>query len=68
MSSPATGLRLASLLFAIFAIAHIVRLIGHVQVTVDAIQIPMWVSVAALIVAGFLSIWFWRLSARARTF
>ena len=65
MSSPATGLRLASLLFAIFAIGHIIRLIGHVQVAVDAIQIPMWVSVVALIVAGFLSIWFWRLSARA---
>ena len=65
MNSPATGLRLASLLFAIFAIAHIIRLIGHVQVTVDAIQIPTWVSVVALIVAGLLSIWFWRLSARA---
>jgi hypothetical protein len=65
MSSPATGLRVASLLFAIFAIAHIIRLIGQVQVTVDAIQIPMWVSVVALIVAGLLSSWFWRLSARA---
>jgi hypothetical protein len=65
MSSPATGLRLASLLFAIFASGHTIRLIGHFQVTVDAIQIPMWVSVIALIVGGFLSIWFWRLSARA---
>jgi hypothetical protein len=32
---------------------------------VGAATIPMWVSVVALIVAGFLSIWFWQLSARA---
>ncbi|MGH8101212.1 MAG: hypothetical protein ACREIW_07935 [Chthoniobacterales bacterium] len=64
MSSPATGLRVASVLFAVFAIGHIIRLIGQIQVTVGATQIPMWVSLVALFVAGFLCIWFWRLSAR----
>jgi hypothetical protein len=64
MSSPATGLRVASIFFAIFALAHIIRLIGHIHVTVGAIHVPMWVSVVALIVAGFLCVWLWRLSAR----
>lgn len=54
---------MASLVFAIFMLGHIVRLVRHAQVTVGAMQIPMWVSVVALIVAGLLSIWMWRLSA-----
>jgi hypothetical protein len=63
MSSQATGLRVASVIFAIFAVGHVVRLIRHIHVTVGAIHVPMWVSVVALIVAGFLSIWMWRLSS-----
>ena len=64
MSSPATGLRVASILFAIFVLAHAIRLIRHVPVTVGAIHVPMWGSVVALIIAGFLWIWLWRLSTR----
>lgn len=63
MSSQATGLRVASAFFAIFAVAHIVRLIKQAHVMFGTTEIPMWVSVIALIVAGFLSIWFWRLSS-----
>ncbi len=63
MNSPTTGLRVASVLFGIFAIAHVVRLINHVQVTVATHTIPMGVSWIALIVAAILCIWFWRLSS-----
>jgi hypothetical protein len=44
-------------------LGHIVRLVKHAQVTFGATEIPMWVSVVALIVAGVLSIWMWRLSS-----
>jgi len=54
----------ASILFAVFALAHLIRLIAHVEVAVGAIHVPMWVSMVALIVAGLLCIWFWRLSVR----
>lgn len=62
MNSPTTGLRVASVLFGIFAIAHVLRLINHAQVTVGTHTIPMAVSWIALVVAGILCIWFWRLS------
>ena len=55
MSSQASGLRVASVIFALFAIGHLVRLIKQVQVTVGTYQIPMWASVAALIIAAILS-------------
>jgi hypothetical protein len=65
MNSPRTGLRVASIIFAIFAIGHVLRLINHAQVTVGTHTIPMGVSWIALIVAVILCVWLWRLSSRA---
>jgi hypothetical protein len=62
MNSPTAGLRVASVIFGIFAIGHVLRLINHAQVTVGTHSIPMSVSWIALIVAAILCIWFWRLS------
>jgi uncharacterized membrane protein YecN with MAPEG domain len=67
MNSQRTGLRVASILFAIFAIGHLVRLIKNVQVTVGTQTIPMGVSWIALIVAAILCVWMWRLSSRSGT-
>jgi Flp pilus assembly protein TadB len=63
MNSPTTGLRVASIIFALFAVGHILRLIKHAQVTIGSHHAPMWVSVVALIVAAGLSLWMWRLSS-----
>jgi hypothetical protein len=63
MNSPITGLRVASVIFGIFAIGHLLRLINHAQVTVGTHTIPMGVSWIALIVAVILCIWMWRLSS-----
>jgi uncharacterized membrane protein YecN with MAPEG domain len=62
MNSPTTGLRVASVIFGIFAIGHLLRLINHAQVTVGKHTIPMGVSWIALIIAVLLCIWMWRLS------
>jgi hypothetical protein len=63
MSSQAFGLRVASAIFALFAVGHVVRLVKQAQVTVGTHQIPMSLSVVALIIAAILSIWLWRLSS-----
>ncbi len=63
MNSPKTGLHVASVIFAIFAIGHLLRLIKQAQVTVGTHTIPMGVSWVALIVAAILCIWMWRLSS-----
>ena len=64
MNSQTTGLRVASIVFALFALGHILRLIKHAQVTVGTCHISMGLSVVALIVAAGLSIWMWRLSSK----
>jgi uncharacterized membrane protein YecN with MAPEG domain len=62
MNSPTTGLRVASIIFGILAIGHVLRLITHAQVTLGTHTIPMGLSWLALIVAAILCIWMWRLS------
>jgi hypothetical protein len=66
MNSPRTGLRAASLIFGIFALGHLLRLINHAQVVVGSYTIPMGVSWIALIVAVILCTWLWRLSNLAK--
>jgi hypothetical protein len=62
MNSQKTGLRVASIIFGIFAIGHLLRLLKQAQVSVGTCTIPMGVSWIALIVAAILCIWLWRLS------
>jgi hypothetical protein len=62
MSHQKTGLRVASVLFAIFAIGHLIRLIKQIPVQVGSHQIPMGLSWVALIIAAVLCIWLWRLT------
>lgn len=64
MNSQRTGLRVASLVFAIFALGHVLRLYKHAKVLVATHEIPIAVSWAALIIAGALCVWLWRLSSR----
>jgi len=54
MTSQQTGLRVASIIFGLFAIGHLLRLIMHAQVTVGTCAIPMGVSWVALIIAAVL--------------
>jgi len=63
MNSQQTGLRVASIFFAIFAIGHLVRLINQIPVQVGNHQIPMGLSWVALIIAAVLCIWLWRLAS-----
>jgi hypothetical protein len=63
MNSPRTGLRVSSVIFGIFAIGHLLRLINHAQVTVGTHMIPMGISWIALVVAVILCVWLWRLAS-----
>jgi len=56
---------MASMLLAVVALAHLLRLIFGLQVTVADRIIPMWVSAVAFVVAGGMAIALWR-GARRR--
>jgi len=63
MNSQRNGLRIASVIFAIFAIGHAVRLFKHAKVMVATHVIPIEVSWVALIIGAVLCVWMWRLSS-----
>jgi hypothetical protein len=67
MNPQKTGLRVASVIFGLFAIGHLIRLINQIPVQVGRHQIAMGVSWVALIIAAILCIWLWRLSSGRRT-
>ena len=58
------GLRVAGTIFTLFSLAHIIRLIAQIEVRVATQVMPMWVSVAGMIVGAALAVWFWSLSSR----
>ena len=64
MNTRAIGFRIASLIFALMVLAHLLRLILRVAVVVGHHTIPMWTSGVAIVVAGALSIWLWKLSKK----
>jgi len=65
MNAPQTGLRVASVIFALFCLGHIFRLVRHTQVLLAGhIVVPLWISVIAVIISGALSIWMWKLSSK----
>ena len=63
MNAQSRGLRVASAIFALFTVGHIVRLIQHAQLMVGHYSIPLWASVVAAVIAALLSFWLWKLSS-----
>ena len=55
---PAT--HLASILLAVVSLAHLVRVLFGVQVTIADHTIPMWISWAGFLGAGAVAIMLWR--------
>ena len=55
----------ATILLAVVALAHLMRMLFGVQVTVADSVIPMWVSGVAFVVFGGLAIMLWRGARRS---
>ena len=64
MKSQILGLRVAGTAFALVCLGHLIRVIARIEVPIAGSQIPVWVNAAGGLIAGGLSLWMWRLSAR----
>jgi hypothetical protein len=63
MNSPKTFTWIAAALFALAAIAHVLRAFLKFQIVIGSHSIPLWCSYVAIVVAAFLS---WMLCREAR--
>jgi len=55
---------LAILLFALMALAHLYRLLRPFDVVVAGTPLPLWVSIAGLVVTAGLALMLWREARR----
>jgi hypothetical protein len=55
----------SGIIFAVFALGHLIRLFTHNRVVIGTHEMPMAASLAALVIAAGLSVWMWTLSARS---
>jgi hypothetical protein len=58
MKKPAS--LVAAILFWLIAVAQLLRVLFRVEVMAGRVNIPLWVSIVAVIVLGGLGIWLWR--------
>ena len=65
MSSPKAGLRVAALVFGVMCLGHLWRIWSGLEVRIGTLDLPMWLSVGAVVVSGGLSVWLWRLSSKS---
>ena len=50
----------SGLVFAFFAVAQVTRALSRLTVHVGSVEVPLWASWIAAVVAGGLSIWAFR--------
>lgn len=55
-----TGSKIAILIFTIVAVAHLLRLVNGIDVTVDEWNVPQWVSVLGVFVPGVIAWMLWK--------
>ena len=62
MTSQVTGLRVASVVFGLMAIAQLMRIVIRPEVFVGGHAMPLWPSVLAFVFLGGLCLWMWKLA------
>ena len=59
-----TFTKISALLLAVVAVFHLLRVIFDIEVIVDQMSMPMWVSTVGFIIPAILSIGLWKESKR----
>jgi hypothetical protein len=65
MSSPKTGLRVAAFVFGVMCLGHLWRIWSGLEVRIGTLDMPMGLSIGAVVVSGGLSVWLWMLSSKS---
>jgi hypothetical protein len=61
-----TFTRIASVIFGIITLLHLLRLMYQVEIVIGRTQLPLWISMGGFIVTLILSIGLWKEANRKR--
>jgi len=64
MNSPAVGLRVASLVFGVMCLAHVLRIITRFQLILGGYSVARKFSAIAVLITGALCVWLWVLASK----
>ena len=59
MPASLLALKVAALLFMLFSVGHVVRLVGHLDLSVAGHVVPLWVSLFGAMIGAGLAVWMW---------
>lgn len=62
MNSQIKGLRVASIIFGVLALAQFLRLVIRPDMFVYGHPVPLWPSALAFVILAGLSLWMWKLT------
>jgi hypothetical protein len=62
MKSQITGLRVAGVVFALLALAQLLRVTIRPEILVGGRVLPLWPSLLGIVILGSLSVWMWNLA------
>jgi hypothetical protein len=65
MKSQILGLRVAGAIFGLMCLIQLSRLVTRAEVFIAGYRMPLWPSALAVVIAGGLSLWLWKLSRAA---
>jgi len=65
MKSQILGLRVAGTIFGLMCLIQLSRLLTRAEVLVAGHRVPLWPSALAVVIAGGMSLWMWKLSRAA---
>jgi hypothetical protein len=65
MNMQIIGLRVASVVFGLVALGHLLRVFLRFNIYIDGFYIHRWMSAVAVVVAALLSVWLWMLAKPA---
>ena len=65
MNSPICGLRLASMVFGLMCLAHLLRIITRFHIQLGGFYIHRWTSAVVVVITGLLCVWLWMLASKA---
>lgn len=55
------ALSIGAIIFGLVALVHVIRLFSNFSITVNGQEVPLFASIIAALITGFMSAWLWTL-------
>ncbi len=54
------SIKVAAAFLSVVSLAHLLRLVMRWPITINGLEVPLWLSAPAFLVTGALALWLWQ--------